>query len=163
MTKALIIAAMLALAGADAAAAATQSPATVGELLDGGGKQLTGGEIAKLFAGATIGGPALNQPDVKFQVKYLTNGTAAGEIASAGGSTQLTGTWSANRPIRATNTARICAPPRACRYWAASTISRSATGSSWLPRTTGRHRSSNGKSRGSGTMALMFTLYEIET
>jgi len=97
MTKALIIAAMLALAGADAAAAATQSPATVGELLDGGGKQLTGGEIAKLFAGATIGGPALNQPDVRFQVKYLTNGTAAGEIASAGGSTQLTGTWSANQ------------------------------------------------------------------
>ena len=65
MTKALIIAAMLALAGADAAAA-TQSPATVGELLDGGGKQLTGGEIAQLFAGATIGGPALNQPDVRF-------------------------------------------------------------------------------------------------
>ena len=96
MAKALIIAAMLALAGADAAAA-TQSPATVGELLDGGGKQLTGGEIAKLFAGATIGGPALNQPDVKFQVTYLTNGTAAGEIASAGGSTQLTGTWSANQ------------------------------------------------------------------
>ena len=96
MAKALIIAAMLALAGADAAAA-TQSPATVGELLDGGGKQLTGGEIAKLFAGATIGGPALNQPDVRFQVKYLTNGTAAGEIASAGGSTQLTGTWSANQ------------------------------------------------------------------
>jgi len=96
MAKALIIAAMLALAGADAAAA-TQSPATVGELLDGGGKQLTGGEIAKLFAGATIGGPALNQPDVRFQVMYLTNGTAAGEIASAGGSTQLTGTWSANQ------------------------------------------------------------------
>ena len=61
MAKALIIAAMLALAGADAAAA-TQSPATVGELLDSGGKQLTGGEIA-----------------------------------SAGGSTQLTGTWSANQ------------------------------------------------------------------
>ena len=96
MAKALIIAAMLALAGADAAAA-TQSPATVGELLDSGGKQLTGGEIAKLFAGATIGGPALNQPDVRFQVTYLTNGTAAGEIASAGGSTQLTGTWSANQ------------------------------------------------------------------
>ncbi len=134
MAKALIIAAMLALAGADAAAA-TQSPATVGELLDGGGKQLTGGEIAKLFAGATIGGPALNQPDVRFP----------------------------GRPIRVTNTARICAPPRACRYWVASIISRSATGSSWLPRTTGRHRSSNGRSRGSGTMALMFTLYEIET
>ena len=96
MTKALIAAVVLALAGA-AAAAATQSPATVGELLDSGGKQLTGGEIAKFFAGATIGGPALGQPDVKFQVKYLTNGAAAGEISSAGGSTKLTGTWSANQ------------------------------------------------------------------
>ena len=96
MAKALIIAAMLALAGA-AAAAATQSPATVGELLDSRGRQLTGGEITRLFAGATIGGPALNQPDVKFQVKYLINGTAAGEVSSAGGSTQLTGTWSANQ------------------------------------------------------------------
>jgi len=96
MTKALIVAVVLALTGTDAAAA-TQSPATVGELLDSGGKQLTGGEITRLFAGATIGGPALNQPDAKFQVKYLTNGTAAGEISSAGGSTQLTGTWSANQ------------------------------------------------------------------
>jgi len=96
MTKALIIAAVLALAGADAAAAA-QSPATVGELLDSGGKQLTGGEITRLFGGATIGGPALGQPDVRFQVKYLTNGTAAGEVSSGGGSTQLTGTWSANQ------------------------------------------------------------------
>jgi len=96
MAKALIAAVVLALAGANAAAA-TQSPATVGELLDSGGKQLTGGEITKLFAGATIGGPALGQPDVKFQVKYLTNGTAGGEGSSAGGSTKLSGTWAGNQ------------------------------------------------------------------
>ena len=96
MTKSLIIAAVLALAGADAAAAA-QSPATVGELLDSGGKQLTGSEISKFFAGATIGGPALGQPDVKFRLKYLPDRTASGEVSSSGGSTKITGTWSADQ------------------------------------------------------------------
>lgn len=97
MTKPLIIiAAVLALAGADAAAA-VQSPATVGQLLASGGKQLTAGEILRMFAGATIGGPALGQPDANFQLHYLPNGTASGEVTSSGGHTKLSGRWSANQ------------------------------------------------------------------
>ena len=78
-------------------AAAAGPPATVGELLGSGGKQLSGIEISKFFAGATIGGPALNQPDANFRLKYLPNGTASGDVSSSGGSTKITGTWSANQ------------------------------------------------------------------
>ncbi len=78
-------------------AAAAGPPATVGELLDSGGKQLTGTEISKFFAGATIGGPALGQPDANFRRKYLPDRTASGEVSSSGGSTKITGTWSANQ------------------------------------------------------------------
>ena len=78
-------------------AAAAGPLATVGELLDSGGKQLTGSEISKFFVGATIGGPALGQPDAKFRLKYLPDGTASGEVSSSGGSTKITGTWSANQ------------------------------------------------------------------
>ncbi len=78
-------------------AAAAGPPATVGELLDSGGKQLTGSEISRFFAGATIGGPALGQPDVKFRLKYLPDRTASGEVSSSGGSTKITGTWSADQ------------------------------------------------------------------
>ena len=78
-------------------AAAAGPPATVGELLDSGGRQLTGSEIAKFFAGATIGGPALGQPDANFRRKYLPDRTASGEVSSSGGSTKITGTWSANQ------------------------------------------------------------------
>ncbi len=78
-------------------AAASGPPATVGELLNSGGKQLTGSEISKFFAGATIGGPALGQPDANFRLKYLPNGTASGDVSSSGGSTKITGTWSANQ------------------------------------------------------------------
>ena len=77
--------------------AAAGPPATVGELLDSGGKQLTGTEISKFFAGATIGGPALGQPDANFRRKYLPDRTASGEVSSSGGSTKITGTWSANQ------------------------------------------------------------------
>ena len=78
-------------------AAAAGPPATVGELLDSGGKQLSGIEISKFFAGATIGGPALGQPDANFRRKYLPDRTASGEVSSSGGSTKITGTWSANQ------------------------------------------------------------------
>jgi hypothetical protein len=92
-----LVIAMAALAAAAGGAALAASPATVGQLLDSGGKQLTGSEISKLFAGATIGGPALGQPDAKFQLRYRPDGSASGEVTSAGGSTKLTGTWSANQ------------------------------------------------------------------
>jgi hypothetical protein len=96
MKKRLIIAAAaLAMIGPYALAAAV--PATVGQLLDSGGKQLTGSEIRQLFAGATIGGPALGGFDARFQVHYRRDGTASGEVSGQGGSQQLTGTWSANQ------------------------------------------------------------------
>lgn len=93
LRRLILTAAALAAAGGTALAA---SPATVGQLLDSGGKQLTGSEISRLFAGATIGGPALGQPDAKFQLRYRPDGSASGEVSSSGGSTKLSGTWSAN-------------------------------------------------------------------
>jgi len=78
-------------------AAAAGPPATVGELLDSGGKQMNGSDIAKFFAGATIGGPALGQPSATFRLKYLADGTASGDVSSSGGSTKITGTWSTNQ------------------------------------------------------------------
>ncbi|MGE5270555.1 MAG: hypothetical protein ACM3JG_12885 [Thiohalocapsa sp.] len=94
MTKRLIIAAVLAMIGHYALAA---MPATVGQLLDSGGKQLTASEIRQLFAGATIGGPALGGYDASFRVSYRPDGTASGEVSTSGGSQTLTGTWSANQ------------------------------------------------------------------
>ena len=96
MTRLIMTLVVLAMAGGTAAASAA-SPATVGELLASGGRQLTGSEISNLFAGATIGGPALGQSNAKFEVNYRPDGTASGEVSSPGGSTKLTGTWSANQ------------------------------------------------------------------
>lgn len=96
MTRLILAVTAVVIASASANAWAA-SPATVGELLDSGGHQLTGSEIAKLFAGKTIGGPALGHSDAKFQVSYRPDGTASGEVSSFGGSARLTGTWSANQ------------------------------------------------------------------
>jgi hypothetical protein len=94
MTRCLTTAAVLAITGKLALAG---PPATVGQLLESGGKELTGSEIRSLFAGATIVGPALGQLGAQFRVTYRPDGTAAGEVATSGGSTKLSGTWSANQ------------------------------------------------------------------
>jgi hypothetical protein len=79
-----------------AEAAAADAPATVGELLDGGGKQLTRDEILKLFAGATIKGTQMGRPDATFEMRYKADGTASGTGTVPVGSTKISGTWSAN-------------------------------------------------------------------
>lgn len=71
-------------------------PGTVGALLDGGGKQLSKAVILKLFAGATINGTAMGSSNSTFQLHYSADGTASGEGRSPGGSTKISGAWSAN-------------------------------------------------------------------
>ena len=79
------------------AAAFADAPATVGALLDGGGKKMTKNEILKLFAGATINGTAMGSPGSKFRLTYMPDGSAKGEgWAPGGSSTTISGTWSAN-------------------------------------------------------------------
>jgi hypothetical protein len=71
-------------------------PSTVGELLQQGGKQMNSAEIKQRFAGATVNGTAMGTRDSKFQLRYMPDGSAAGEGSSPGGSTKITGTWSTN-------------------------------------------------------------------
>lgn len=82
-----------------------EQPATVGELLDKGGKKLTKDELARLVTGATIGGIAASDPNWKFQYTYKDDGSVSGNtfrftgagVATTGASTtRISGKWSLN-------------------------------------------------------------------
>lgn len=112
------------------------SPSTVGELLDGGGRQLTREDILKLFAGATINGAAMGSANSTFQLRYLADGTATGKGRTPAGSTKISGTWSANDRNQYCQDLRTAdgVPLQACFYYfvmgtrlyAAPTANRSA-------------------------------------
>jgi hypothetical protein len=85
-----------------AATVSAQSPASVGALLDQGGKQLTGDEVSRLYSGATVSGVQIGRPGTKFSVAYKPDGTASGSASWPGGNTNVSGSWSVN------NVGQIC-------------------------------------------------------
>ena len=76
-----------------------QQAATVGELLDKGGKKLTKDELAKLVTGATIAGLAQSDPNYRSENTYKDDGSMSGHAFRVSGGTYTTGvfgTWSLN-------------------------------------------------------------------
>jgi hypothetical protein len=75
-----------------------QQPATVGEILDKGGQQLTKDEAIKLVTGATISGISMNSPDFKTEYTYKSDGSMSGGAlrTSGPGSTSVNGRWRVN-------------------------------------------------------------------
>src|SRR2546421_9287620 len=76
-----------------------QQPATVGEILDKGGKKLTKEEVIKLVPGATISGISMtNYPSYKSEYTYKGDGSMSGGALkiSGGGYTSASGKWSVN-------------------------------------------------------------------
>jgi hypothetical protein len=78
-----------------------QQAATVGELLDKGGKKLTKDEVAKLIPGATIGGIIPRFPNMKSDHTYKDDGSVSGNVVrvTGGGPSTATGVfgkWSVN-------------------------------------------------------------------
>lgn len=118
MTPHRIIAALFAVIVATLPAFAA-SPATVGELLDAGGKRLSRVDIQRLFAGAKIQGSAMGSPDSTFLLSYGADGTATGEGRFPGGATAITGTWSANERDQYCQSLRTASgtPIQGCFYY----------------------------------------------
>ena len=76
-----------------------QQPATVGELLDKGGKKLTKDELAKLVTGATMSGISPINPSWKSQTTFKGDGSYSGIVVRAGagvGTSGIFGKWSLN-------------------------------------------------------------------
>jgi hypothetical protein len=70
-----------------------QQPATVGDLLDKGGKKLTKDELAKLVTGATISGIAPSSPNWKSQHTYKDDGSLSGHAFRFSGGMGTVGVW----------------------------------------------------------------------
>jgi hypothetical protein len=71
-----------------------QQPATVGNLLDQGGRRLTKDEIIRLYTGATVTGSQVGKAATRFRTTYNADGSANGSAVWPGGSTTVTGSWS---------------------------------------------------------------------
>ena len=79
--------------------AAAQQPATVGDLLEKGGKKLNRDELSKLLSGAHVSGTSIANPNAKFELTYKTDGTHEGTamaVHGVGNKTQFWGKWSVN-------------------------------------------------------------------
>jgi hypothetical protein len=81
-----------------AAVANAQATMTLGDLLDRGGKKLTGAEVKQLMTGATMSGvQGGNFPNTTFKNSFLDNGAVAGDAWNNGKwFTKIRGTWSVN-------------------------------------------------------------------
>ena len=80
-------------------AAFAQQPATVGDLLDQGGKKQTKDEFTKLLSGATISGIQAQNPSRKFEITYKEDSSISGrgwEAIGGGNVSGVFGTWSVN-------------------------------------------------------------------
>ena len=78
-------------------AAFAQQPATVGDLLDKGGKKLTKDELSKLLAGATVSGIQRGRSGAKFHNTLNDDGSLRGFAVRVDGSTVgVFGKWSVN-------------------------------------------------------------------
>jgi hypothetical protein len=76
-----------------------QQPATVGEILDNGGKKLAKEEVVKLVTGATISGISMtNYPNYRNEYTYKGDGSMSGGALriSGPGFTSVSGKWSVN-------------------------------------------------------------------
>ena len=71
--------------------ALAQHPATVGDLLDQGGRKLTKVEVSKLIAGNVMSGPQVNNPTTKFANSYNEDGSFRGN--SVGSNRVVNGVW----------------------------------------------------------------------
>ena len=58
--------------------ALAQHPATVGDLLDKGGKKLAKDEVTQLVSGATVSGASFNDPQTTRVYTYRDNGSISG-------------------------------------------------------------------------------------
>ena len=75
-----------------------QQPATVGELIDKGGKKLGSEEVTKLISGSDVSGVLMSSGH-QFEVTYKSNGTLQGRLIGArtdGRSLAYWGKWSVN-------------------------------------------------------------------
>ncbi len=76
-------------------AALAQHPATVGELIDKGGRRLGQQEFRTLFSGANVKGTSTINPNVTAETLYKTDGTLEGFASSGvGRGVQYWGNWS---------------------------------------------------------------------
>jgi hypothetical protein len=73
--------------------ALAQAPATVGDLLSGGGKRLTRDEVTSLLAGATESGPQIGFPQIAFETTHKTDGTTTGWALGPNVDVKVSGTW----------------------------------------------------------------------
>lgn len=79
-------------------AAYAQTPKTLGEVLNAGGKKLTKDEVRQLVSGATMEGTqGGNFPNTTFKNVYSANGTVRGDAWNKGAwFSRINGTWSVN-------------------------------------------------------------------
>lgn len=80
-------------------AAFAQQPATVGDLLDRGGKKLTKDELTTVLTGATVKGTVPSNPGRQSEMTYNKDGTATGRSSGGSGvgsAYGLFGTWLIN-------------------------------------------------------------------
>ena len=77
-----------------------EHPATVGELIDKGGKKLGGEELTKLLSGSDVSGVLTSNPRFAFEATYKKDGTLEGRVVGAlndsGSAVRFWGKWSAN-------------------------------------------------------------------
>ena len=74
-----------------------QQISTVGNVLDSGGRKMTGVEVEKLYTGATVSGAQIGRPDVTFKNQYLAGGSVKGDSWRNGAyNGVVAGTWHLN-------------------------------------------------------------------
>ena len=95
-----------------------QQPATVGELIDKGGKKLGSEELTNLISGSEVRGVSAAFPTTTFDVVYKRNGTLEGALIGLradGRNLQYWGKWSVNdRSELCTEVQSVAGPNRAC-------------------------------------------------
>ena len=97
-TRSAVLVSGILLAFGAATASYAQDPATVGELLEKGGKKLSGDELTRIIAGSHMRGVSMTT-GTPFEASYNNNGTLDGLFVGArgdGGSVRLWGKWAVN-------------------------------------------------------------------
>jgi hypothetical protein len=93
--------------------------ATLGEVLDAGGKQMSKDEIVVLISGNVIIGPALTGTGAINRVEFKTDGTYSGSGSSGGSNYGFFGTWAVEADGQACSVSGNgrTRGDKVCAYW----------------------------------------------